>query len=125
MNGIEYFRSRTCIKITISLICTAIFFAFLVIDPVYSSDHGLPDRSILIATKEYVDAHSAPGMLFKLNITKRVGGWAMVEVIPLVDAEGAGVLLEKVKGKWVVRELGTVFESWRTKAPKELFDFSK
>ena len=110
------------IKIVMALICIVTSIAFQSTAAVYASKSD--DRAILIVAKRYVDSHSAPRMKFKLKLTKTVSNWAMVEVIPLVEVEGASVLLEKVKDKWVAREFGTMFESWRTKAPKELFDFS-
>lgn len=63
---------------------------------------------ILSTVKNYVDATSTASD-YKLEIFKHTKGWAIVSVIPVPEGsyEGAGVVLEKVDGKWIVRDMGT------------------
>lgn len=80
------------------------------------------DFQILSAARDFVDKNSVPNIKYKLKITNKVGKWALVEVIPLGQFDGAGVILEKVEGKWVGKVLGTDFSDWEQKVP-ELFKY--
>lgn len=57
----------------------------------------------------------SPSVDFKLD--KIVGNYALVQVIPQGNAEGAALILEKVGGEWVVQDFGTYFPEWEEKAP--------
>jgi hypothetical protein len=72
---------------------------------------------ILAATRAYVDAQGG-GVKYDLELLKRAGNWAFVSVLPKENIEGAGVILEKVNGKWIVRDMGTDLSDWDKKAPK-------
>lgn len=78
------------------------------------------DQQLLTEARRFVDKNSTPGIKYKLKIGKKTGRWAMIEVVPAGDSEGAGVLMEKVDGRWIAREMGTDFSGWEAKAP-ELF----
>jgi hypothetical protein len=66
------------------------------------------DKDIIDAAHKYVVANSAPGIKYKLKVAKRVENWAVVDIIPLrKDLDQALVILERVDGKWIGRELTT------------------
>lgn len=66
------------------------------------------DKEILAAAQEFVVANSAPGIKYNLRVAKRVNNWAVVDIIPLrKDLDPALVILERVEGKWIGRELTT------------------
>lgn len=74
---------------------------------------------ILAATRAYVDAQ-AHGMKYKMVIRGQTAKWASVAVLPKENIEGAAVILEKVGGKWIPRDMGTDLSDWESEAP-ELF----
>ena len=58
----------------------------------------------------------SPSVDFKLD--KIVGNYALVQVMPVgVEAEEAALILEKVAGRWVVQDFGTIFPEWEEKVP--------
>ena len=86
---------------------------------------GQADYQQMLATaRNYVKAHSAPGITFDLKLIKRVKNYALLEVVPTgkwaKQAESAGLILQKKGGRWVPQELGTDFSDWEQKVP-ELF----
>ena len=83
--------------------------------------NGLEDGQILTAARKYVNQSTPSEVRFKLKVIRRIGRWALIDVIPLGKFEGAGVVMEKVNGRWVGRDLGTDLTEWETKAP-ELFN---
>lgn len=73
-----------------------------------SAGNPTEDKAILDAAHDYVVANSAPGVEYKLKVAKRVENWAVVDIIPLrKDLDQALVILERVGGKWLGRELTT------------------
>lgn len=86
---------------------------------------GDSDYQQMVATaRNYVKAHSAPGITFDIKLIKQVRDYALLEVVPTGkwanQVESAGVILQKKGGKWVPQELGTDFSDWEQKVP-ELF----
>ena len=86
---------------------------------------GDPDYQQMLATaRNYVKANSAPGITFDLKLIKQVKDYALLEVVPTVkwanQADPAGLILQKIGGKWVPQELGTDLSDWEKKVP-ELF----
>lgn len=64
------------------------------------------DKEILDAAHKYVVANSAPGIKYNLRLAKKVDNWALVNLTPLrKDLDPALVILEKVQGKWIGKEL--------------------
>lgn len=57
----------------------------------------------------------SPSLDFKL--VKIVGNYALVQVIPGGDMEGAGMILEKIGDQWLVQDFGTSFPEWEKKVP--------
>jgi hypothetical protein len=65
------------------------------------------NKDIIIAAQQYIDGHS-PGIKYKLILSKKVDNYALVNIIPLQkDLDPAFVILERVSGKWIGRELTT------------------
>jgi len=86
---------------------------------------GDADYQQMSATaRTYVKANSAPGITFDLKLIKQVKDYALLEVVPTGkwanQVEPAGVILQKIGGKWVPQTLGTDFSDWEKKVP-ELF----
>jgi len=81
-------------------------------------------QQMLATTRNYVKAHSAPGITFDLKLIKQVKEYALLQVVPTGkwanQVEPAGVILQKIGGKWAPQELGTDFSDWEKKVP-ELF----
>jgi hypothetical protein len=81
-------------------------------------------QQMLATARDYVKANSAPGITFKVKLIKQVKDYALLEVVPTGkwanQVEPAGVILQKIRGKWVPQELGTDFSDWEQKVP-ELF----
>lgn len=76
---------------------------------------------ILAEAHYYVNMHTDQ-MDFNLKITKKLADYALVQVIPKEDTEGAAVVLEKIDNHWVAQEMGTTFPQWEERVP-ELFQF--
>lgn len=77
------------------------------------------DKQLLEAARKYVDANSSD-VRYKLKILKKLNKWALVDVIPLQELDPHMVIMEKMGGKWVAREMGTMLTEWEEKIP-ELF----
>lgn len=81
-------------------------------------------NQMMAAARNYVKAHSAPGIMFNLKLLKQVNNYALLEARPkgkwANQAEPAGVILQKIGGKWVPQTMGTDFSEWETRVP-ELF----
>jgi hypothetical protein len=81
-------------------------------------------QQMLAAARNYVKGHSAPGITFDLKLIKQVKDYVLLEVVPtgkwVNQVESAGIILQKIGGKWVPQELGTDFSDWEQKVP-ELF----
>lgn len=78
---------------------------------------------ILNAARNYIQSQSDSQVRFDLKLVKTIGRFALVQVAPRGGLiEGAAVILEKVKGEWVVQEMGTIFPEWEEKVP-ELFQW--
>jgi hypothetical protein len=81
-------------------------------------------QQMLATARNYVKANCAPGITFDLKLIKQVKDYALMEVVPTgkwaSQVEPAGVILQKIGGRWVPQELGTDFSDWEQKVP-ELF----
>ena len=89
--------------VSLSLMMILLWGAFLC-----SAGNPTEDKAILDAAHDYVVANSAPGVEYKLKVAKRVENWAVVDVMPLrKDLDQALVILERVGGKWIGRDLTT------------------
>ena len=103
-------------------IATKITMTSLVLCVVLTSFHGKlaakgsDSTQILSTTKAYVNATSTASK-YKLEIFKKTKEWAIVSVIPVPEGryEGAGVVLEKVDNKWIVRDMGTDLSEYDSK----------
>jgi len=78
------------------------------------------DELILSSARDYVKLHSTPETKFSVRITKKVGKYALVQVIPEDNIEGAAVIVEKVGNRWIAQDMGTAFPEWEARVP-ELF----
>ncbi|MBM4285199.1 MAG: hypothetical protein FJ128_08110 [Deltaproteobacteria bacterium] len=73
-----------------------------------TADASQEDALILKAARAYVIANSAQGIRFSLKIIKKKDNLALLKVIPRQkDLDEAAVIMEKVGGAWVGRDLGT------------------
>lgn len=77
------------------------------------------DKQVLETARKFVNANSSD-VRYRLEIGKKTGKYALVNVIPLQELDPAMVILEKVGNKWVARDMGTLLEEWMEKVP-ELF----
>jgi hypothetical protein len=74
------------------------------------------------AAREYIKPDAVEGMEVDLKILKQLDKWVLLEIIPLnVETDNAGMILEKVDGKWYPRDWGTILPGWRERVP-ELFE---
>lgn len=106
-------------KALIVLIIIAIFVVFIYF--VYQ-ETGKEKEQMFSAARELIMKYSVPDMEVELNLIKKVGNLALVEVIPLnTETDNVAVILEKVEGEWKARDFGTIFPEWEEKAP-ELFE---
>jgi hypothetical protein len=82
------------------------------------------DNQMIAAARNYVKAHSAPGITFDLKLLKKVNNYALLEAMPkgkwANKAEPAGVILQKIGGQWVPQTMGTDLSDWERRVP-ELF----
>jgi hypothetical protein len=85
---------------------------------------GSDSQQMLATARHYVRANSAPGITFDLKLIKQVKDYALLEVVPTGkwanQTDPAGMILQKIGGKWVPQELGTDLSDWEKKVP-ELF----
>lgn len=80
------------------------------------------NEEIYRVARAYVEKHSAPGLGFDLKIIKKLDKYVLLEAIPLHgETDNAGVILEKINGRWVAQTMGTYFEDWYNRVP-ELFN---
>jgi hypothetical protein len=89
---------------------------------VYAAEAYPDDKLILAAASNYVRRNSTPEANFKLLLMKRTQKWALLRVIPVGSfvADEAGLIMEKTKGGWVGRTMGTDLSDWKKRLP-ELF----
>jgi len=96
--------------------------------PSYQPKTTSEKEEILDAAYRYVQSHSAPDQKFSLTLSSQVkknrDEYALVQVdpIPAGSAEGAGVVLQKIGGLWIVMDMGTLLMDWHEQVP-ELFNF--
>jgi len=72
---------------------------------------------IFAACDTFVKANSAPEFKYKLKLLNQKGKWALVDIVPLIDAEGAMIILEKQGNTWKVKDWGPFLDEWRSKVP--------
>jgi hypothetical protein len=81
-------------------------------------------NQMMAAARNYVKVHSAPGFTFELKLLKQVNNYALLGVEPTGKwaklADPAGVISQKIGGKWVPQDLGTDLVDWEERVP-ELF----
>jgi len=81
-------------------------------------------QQMLAVARNYVKANSAPGITFDIKLVKQVEDYALLKVAPTGkwadQTDPAGVILQKIGGKWVPQTLGTDLSDWEQKVP-ELF----
>ena len=81
-------------------------------------------RQLLAAAKIFVLVQDAPDVEFTLIFIKRIGSWALLEVIP--ETEGIAVtrlLMEKDSkgtGEWTGRAMGSAIDAWEDRIPDRL-----
>jgi len=80
------------------------------------------EESIWEAVYDYAPRIDMMASSVDFELDKIVGNYALVQVIPEGNIEGAALILEKISGTWVVQDFGTVFPEWQEKAP-ELFQW--
>lgn len=82
----------------------------------YEDNSRAADREsdkIIEAAKKYVEASPYIGKPCELKLTNRKDSWAYVNYMPIpFEGDPPGLLLEKVKGQWVVRACGTGPTEW-------------
>jgi len=80
------------------------------------------ENLILAAARPFVRANSVPQAKFNLRLTKRVGKWALVQVIPVRPfiTDEAMLVMEKTDRGWIGRTMGTDLSDWEQRLP-ELF----
>lgn len=107
---------------------TIILIGFLVVQGAGTGTAGpLSDaeyHQLMAAARNYVKAHSAPGITFEVKLLKQVRNYALLEARPTGKwkgkAEPAGIISKKISGQWVPQTMGTDFSDWETQVP-ELF----
>lgn len=113
----------------IILVMLSSFFSMLTWNQSFAAEDAIKtkeNKQILEVARKFVDANSAAGLKYRLEIGKKVAKWALVDVIPVPGpdpqkvTDPAKVVLEKVNDKWTARDLGTSLEEWEEKVP-ELF----
>jgi hypothetical protein len=71
-----------------------------------------PDAKLLQAARAYVEAKSAAGVKFELEVGARKGAWALLRTVNATGAQGeklddAEVWMHRTRGKWQGVIMGT------------------
>jgi hypothetical protein len=78
-------------------------------------------RQLLAAAKIFVLTHDVPDTNFALVFIRRVGDWALLEVVSAEEsAEVVRVLMERGNKGWEGKAIGAQLADWIGKAPPEL-----
>jgi len=81
------------------------------------------EGAVTLAAKKYIESEIKPDFDYRVSVAKIAGKYAMAIIEPKGgETDSAGIILEKVNGKWIGRDHGTMFSDfWHETAP-ELFD---
>jgi len=91
--------------------------------PKSSSASLREEGAITLAAKKYIESEIKPDFDYRVSVAKIAGKYAMAVIEPKGgETDSAGIIMEKVGGKWIGRDYGTMFSDfWHETAP-ELFN---